>query len=501
MLVLGLLSACGTRLDDEAFVQTRVVEDGEIAGGDGQQTRDRSTATTVAGDEPAADGQTGSGDSGADAGSDPGATGGSAGPTPGGGEAPAPGGPAAAQGPNQASDVGVTENSLRVGTIVAENGVLGDAFAPVARGMRAYVGHVNANGGIRGRKVELFTCDDREDRSRALDCARRLVEQDEVFAIIATNTRALGGAAPYLADKRIPVFGIPITNAFYRWNNFFSIYGGSYERDGKTVGHENQLRSLSGGYRWFKDTLNISKAAVVAYDIAESAQAGEFMAKGLELEGFQVDQYTVSFAAPSFDQVVADMQRKKTEIVFDAMDDGANRRFCDTLARRGYQVKAKVSTIVGMGHSVGQDFNETCREVMYVAGSSVPYTETGVPVIAEFRSAYSKYQPGAELHQWAVEAYLLGKMFAQGMEALGAAPTRAGLIDHFNKRSDDVIIDNALVSGGYQPGNFSAKTDKQCFSVARWQDAKGGWVQATDKFPFCVPDAYQYFTPVRERGD
>jgi len=492
-------AACGTRLPDDAFVQsgTVVVDDGtgEVATG-----ARRSTATTVA--AQSGDGSTAAGGGGggsaevADAGA-PGAAGGPASP---GGDVAGPGG-GAATGPNQASDVGVTETTLRLGSIVAENGVLGDAFAPVARGIRAWVNAINASGGINGRKVELFACDDREDRSRALTCAKRLVEQDQVFALVATNTRALGGAAPYLAEQQIPVFGIPINNAFYRWSNFFALYGGPYERNGQEVGYQEQLRSMSGHYRWFRENLGVKKAAVVAYDVKESAQAGDFIAKGLQLEGFEVDKYTVSFAAPSFDQVVADMQRNGTEIVFDAMDDGANRRFCDTLARRGYQVKAKVSTIVAMGQSLGQDFNEECRNVIYISGSSVAYSQTQVPVVKEFRDAFDRYQPGQELHQWAFEAYLLGKVFAEGMAELGPAPTRKALIDRFNARSEGVIIEGALISQAYQPADFSAERGEHCITIARWQDEAGGYVQATDPFPLCYPDAFQYFTPVAERGD
>ena len=42
-------------------------------------------------------------------------------------------------GPNQASDVGITATTITLGNITAENGVLGDAFAPAARGVRAWV--------------------------------------------------------------------------------------------------------------------------------------------------------------------------------------------------------------------------------------------------------------------------------------------------------------------------------------------------------------------------
>src|SRR5205085_12173151 len=125
---------------------------------------------------------------------------------------------------NTASDVGITATTITIGNITAENGVLGDAFAPAVRGIRAWVAATNARGGIRGRKIILKTCDDREDRSRDLQCAQQLVERDKVFALLATNTRALGGAAQYLADHEVPVLGMPITNSFYRYPTFFSMY-------------------------------------------------------------------------------------------------------------------------------------------------------------------------------------------------------------------------------------------------------------------------------------
>jgi hypothetical protein len=79
------------------------------------------------------------------------------------------------------------------------------------------------------------------------------VEGDGVFALVATNTRALGGASQYLADQGVPVIGIAINNAFYRYPNFFSIYGTGFERDGTTVGRNGDLVSLTGQFGWFRE--------------------------------------------------------------------------------------------------------------------------------------------------------------------------------------------------------------------------------------------------------
>ena len=485
LAALMVLTACGTRLPDEAFetegelvtVNGEVVTDGTT--GTGQEAV---TATTQPGQT--AGGTTGGGTTG----------GGTGGTTAGGGTG------GGAGGPNQASDVGVTANQIVIGNITAENGVLGDAFAPAARGMRAWAAAVNAKGGIHGRQVVLKTCDDGESRNKTLECARRLVEQDKVFAIVGANTRAMGGAAQYLQDKGVPVLGMPITNAFNRYPHFFSIYGSEYARDGKTVGNDGQLMFSTAIYRWFKQNLKVSKAAVFNYDIPESKQAGDAFVQGLKLEGFTVQQYTVSFAAPSFDQAVASMQQDGTQIIVDAMDDGANRKLCDAMARRTFKVPAKVSTVVAMGDEVGTAYNDTCRNSVFVPGSTVPYTQTSSPEVKAFRDAFTRYQPGKPVHQWAFESWVQGQLVAEALNKMGAAPTRKGLESYLNGLSS--WTGNGVHTGlQWKPVKWGPSTMADCITIARWQDSKGGWVQATQKFPYCYPDAKVYGSPALEQGN
>lgn len=485
MLAGSLLAACGTRLPDEAFVEAGQVTGGEqVAGGDGLTTGDTTVDGAAAGADP------GAAAGGGDAAGGPAAAGGGGG-----------GGGAGQQGgPNQASDVGITETQIVLGNITAESGVLGDAFAPAARGMRAWAAAVNAKGGINGRQIVLKTCDDGEVRNKTLECAKRLVEQDKVFAIVGANTRAMGGAAQYLNDKGVPVIGMPITNSFYRYPHFWSGYPFGYARDGQTVGYQGKLMYQTGIWRWFKSNLNVQKAAVFSYEIAESKQAGDAFAEGLRLEGFEVKQYTVSFAAPSFDQAVATMQQDGTQIIVDSMDDGANRKLCDAMARRKFSVAAKVSTVVSMGQKVGTTYNDTCRNSVFIPGDSVAYTATSVPAVKEFVDAFAKYQPGKELHQWALEAWAQGQLVAEAVAKMGPTPTRKGLEDQF-RALDGYTAGGIFVGLDWQPVDYSQPVARDCFSIARWADAKGGWVQATNTFPFCYDDAKQYGAPALEQGN
>lgn len=381
------------------------------------------------------------------------------------------------------------------------NGILGDAFAPSLRGLQAWVAATNARGGINGRRIELVFCDDREDRTRSLECAKKLVEQDKVFAFLANNSRTEGGHAPYLNSVGVPVINIPITNAAYRFPHYWSVYGTGYPRDGKTVGWKGKLISRTGIYRWFKQNLGATKAAVFYYDLAESQQAGKFFAKGLQLEGFRVTEFPINFANPNFDQPAAQMKSLGIDVVFDAMDDGANRKLCDAMSRNGYIPKAKVSTIVAFGQSIGTDFPRDCRNVIYISGSSANAWDTSNPRVREFRADFGRYKPRDELHQWSLEGWGIGRMFGQALASMGPTPTRKGLEDWL-RSLDDYTNDGLWTPRDYRFGkyNYDAPTAKDCFTIAKWSDAAGGFVTAAP-VGTCYPDAFQYATDPAEQGD
>ena len=142
VVVLGLsvlVAGCGTRLPDSAFVSSggEVVVDDQGAPLPGDAVDDGGTDDTLPGDEVDGSQSTLPSSSGGDDGGT--VDGGSATAT----TLPDDGG-SQDDGPNQASDLGVTATEIMIGNITAVNGVLGDAFAPSQRGLQALVANVNA---------------------------------------------------------------------------------------------------------------------------------------------------------------------------------------------------------------------------------------------------------------------------------------------------------------------------------------------------------------------
>ena len=493
-------TACGTRLPDSSFVNA------EGGNGTAAGTRSGASAKAATGANTASSGAAGAAGS---AGANP-ADGGAGAP---GAQGGATGGGGAADGPNQASDTGITENEIVIGNITAIDGILGDAFAPPLRGLQAFVQFTNDHGGVHGRKIRLESCNDSEDRTKNLSCAQDLVENKHVFAFAANNSRAEGGSNPYINQQGVPIFmAEPISNGASRFPHYWSVYGNGCPRDGNSVCYDDNVYNTTGIYRWFKEHVGAHKAAVFYYGlIAISADAGHFVMDGLKLEGFDVTGYDVNFANPNFDQAVQDMKSNGTDMILDVIDDGTNRKLCDTMQRYNLSVKAKVSTVVSYGDEIGTDFSDVCRNSIYISGSTMSYDALDNPAVKEFRDAFATYEPDAPLHQWSLEGWMAGKSLVDAINSMGAAPTRKGLEDWLrglNKYTngglsvpiDYQVKDYPSIYAQEQAQNQGLYSG-DCTAIAQWQDDQHGWVQRTAPGGDCYDGVWVYPTKASDRGD
>src|SRR5437870_3777212 len=107
-------------------------------------------------------------------------------------------------GPTAKSEVGVTGNTVTIGTTTPLSGPA-SFYAPVSKGAQAYYQYINAHGGVNGRKITYIVLDDSYDAAKAVPLTHQLVEQDNVFAVVAQLGTPINTATrPYLNDQKVP---------------------------------------------------------------------------------------------------------------------------------------------------------------------------------------------------------------------------------------------------------------------------------------------------------
>jgi branched-chain amino acid transport system substrate-binding protein len=102
------------------------------------------------------------------------------------------------------TDPGLTSTSIVLGGTAPLTGS-SSAYGAIAIGAHAYVDYVNSRGGVNGRQVEYLIRDDASDPDEALAQTRRLVEQDQVFAVFDSfGTEQNLAVRDYLNQKKVP---------------------------------------------------------------------------------------------------------------------------------------------------------------------------------------------------------------------------------------------------------------------------------------------------------
>jgi ABC-type branched-subunit amino acid transport system substrate-binding protein len=99
---------------------------------------------------------------------------------------------------------GVTDTEIILGQHTTMSGTTGAVYKMVTDAQHAYIRYVNAElGGVCGRQIVIKRYDDQGDYSKALEVTRKLVEEDQVLAIVGI-IGPHDAAWEYLNEKGVP---------------------------------------------------------------------------------------------------------------------------------------------------------------------------------------------------------------------------------------------------------------------------------------------------------
>jgi branched-chain amino acid transport system substrate-binding protein len=95
-------------------------------------------------------------------------------------------------------------DEIRIGNTMPYTGPA-SAYGVIGKVLTAYFDKVNAEGGIRGRKITFISYDDAYNPTKTMEATRKLVEEDNVLFLLASLGTATSQAVhPYLNSKKIP---------------------------------------------------------------------------------------------------------------------------------------------------------------------------------------------------------------------------------------------------------------------------------------------------------
>ncbi len=340
----------------------------------------------------------------------------------------------------EAQSPGITPTTVTVGQSAAFSGPAAQLGIQMRDGMKAYFDHVNAQGGINGRKVQLATRDDQYESKLAADNTRKLIEEDRVFALIGyVGTPTSAAALPIFTEAKVPFIG-PFTGAELLRSPFnryiFNVRASYYDETDKIV--EQLLTVGMKRFAVFYQNDAYGQAGLAGMERAIKARGGEIVAKStVERNTVEVAKAATEIAAKFPDAVVMVSAYKSIAAFVRAMKKG------------GYTGQFHTVSFVG-SKALSDELGADGQGVVISQVVPFPWSQS-TAVVREFTDIAAKAK--IDVNFSSIEGYLVAKVFTEGLKRAGKTPTRETLVTSLESMRD---VDFGGFSVNFSPTNHNA---------------------------------------------
>lgn len=354
---------------------------------------------------------------------------------------------------------GVTSTTITVGTIVARSGPLPGQFYQMTQAVSSYFSMVNDAGGVCGRKLRLIVQDDGLNADKHLQAAKKLVEDDDVFAIVGMLSAVDKASAGYLCAK-----GVPDVGGFALSYNraigtdcpkgapavYWSPMGGLSP---KLIGDGQYFQivkteSLERGAVLYHSTLDISKDQGLAQQWALNHAYCRFKEHPSDPQSCDVtvrnqrktfvpdaQTYDVNPVVPgsSYDPLVQRMISAGVDSLWSSMEINSNIKLLQAVNRNRALWRQKIGRDPAVYFQLSAYDPKLIAEAKSLALNSyvliphLPFTERQHPELARYLSMLSRYQPGAQPSSFGAQGWAGAKLFVDALALAGATLTRPAL--------------------------------------------------------------------------
>ncbi|MEH7112493.1 ABC transporter substrate-binding protein [Neobacillus niacini] len=318
---------------------------------------------------------------------------------------------------------GVTDKEILIGNSVPQSGPL--AYADVVRkGMDTYFNYINKNGGVHGRQIKFISYDDQYLPAKAIQTAKRLIDEDKVFLVAGNMGTATNKAAlDTYAKKGIPVI-MSATGAkefveppIKNWIGLALI---NYEIEAKILldyaVNELGAKKIAISYQnddFGKEPLNAIKDAIKDYPGTEIVQEVGFLPTDTE---FSSHAKKLSEANPD------------TLLNFGNMNQVVN------LKKAMYDIGLEKIKFVASSNS-GQDiraFDLAGKDVWegtYSTGYLQQITDTENEKVKLFLDEFKEQYPNESINTLSLSGWAIGQVIVEALERTGGELTWDKLIE------------------------------------------------------------------------
>jgi len=336
-------------------------------------------------------------------------------------------------GSNEASDVGITADSIKLGAHFPLTGVAAPGYSEIPTGAQAYYDYVNKNGGVNDRKIEYIYKDDAYNPTNTSTVVNQLVLDEQVFAIVSgLGTPTHSAVLDFLNSERVPDLFVSSGSKLWgedpKANPYTFGWQTDYESEGKIIGQyiaENFPNAKVGlflqdddfgqdgelGIRQYIDKQIVSAQRYTSGNTAVGPQISALQAAGADfVVGFNTPSYT------ALTQLTALQLGYKPQWFYSNV--GSDPTLVGKLLNNFS--KGKVTDAAVLDGTLTTDYLPTVDE-------------PDNPWVKLFQKVWDESGQEGELTNYRIYGMAQAYTTVQALQAAGQNPTRDGLVDAIEK--------------------------------------------------------------------
>jgi branched-chain amino acid transport system substrate-binding protein len=315
------------------------------------------------------------------------------------------------------AEMGVTDSTILIGTSQSFSGPLVFPGTQEIAGIEAVFKEVNEKGGIHGRKLEWKWYDDGYKPQNAVANMKRLVEQDEVFAILINQgTSPVMAVVPYLEQKKVPLF--------FPFQGSSKLHGKKYVFTSYPY-YDTQTTIIT---KWLVEQKDFKRIGIIYQDDAYGKFFLGQLEKDLAAVGLKVAAAeSVKRGATDVSPQVAKMSKANLDACLLAVVPGPGAQVIKEAAKIGW----KKTKLISSGPLTDEKFivlSGGVGEGIWGLSLWPDPVHSDTSAMQEFRAALDKYSPGNTPNRYNLYGYFFAKLFVEGLERAGKNLTRDGLV-------------------------------------------------------------------------
>ncbi|GAA3751508.1 ABC transporter substrate-binding protein [Spinactinospora alkalitolerans] len=408
------------------------------------------------------------------------------------------------QGADLDVSTGVTDDSIVIGTHHPLTGPAAPGYSQISVGAQAVFDYVNDNGGVNGRRIDYRVEDDGYDPTRTVEVTRKLVLEDEIFAMLGgLGTPTHSKVIDFLNDEGVP--DLFVSSGALMWNDpgqYPLSYGFQvdYTKEAKIQGQfiAEEFPDARVGYFYQNDDYGSDSREGLGQYLSEQIVAEEPYESG------------ITDIAPQ----ISALQEAEADVVVCACVPNYMALAILESARIGYEPQFVVSssgsdstTLIGMLESFAAEAGEedlpaeTLLDGLISTGYLPQVNMEDDPWTQLYTEIHAEYVGDeAPLSNTMIYGMVQATMFAQVAKAVGPDLNRQSLLGALESREWSGPGTVPFASGADDHGGFAgasvtrfrAGEEPEVLQEARVTDSGGGEITGFD-LERPAPDEVEFF--------